>query len=36
VPSGFGVFALVKDGKLLEDHYLSKRRFETIIKKELK
>ena len=35
VPSGFGVFALVKDGKLLEDHYISKRRFETIIEKEL-
>jgi hypothetical protein len=29
-PSGFGVFALVKDGELLEDHYISKRRFETI------
>lgn len=31
MPAGFGVFALVKDGKLLEDHYISKRRFETII-----
>jgi L-amino acid N-acyltransferase YncA len=34
-PSGFGVFALVHDGKLLEDHYLSRTRFESIIKKEL-
>jgi GNAT superfamily N-acetyltransferase len=35
MPSGFGVFALVKDGKLLEDHYLSKRRFETIVADEM-
>lgn len=35
MPSGFGVFALIHDGKLLEDHYISKRRFETIIEKEL-
>jgi hypothetical protein len=34
MPSGFGVFALIHDGKLLEDHYISKTRFETIIKKE--
>jgi L-amino acid N-acyltransferase YncA len=34
-PSGFGVFALVKDGKLLEDHYISETRFKTILKKEL-
>lgn len=34
MPSGFGVFALVKDGKLLEDHYISKRRFETIVERE--
>ena len=33
-PTGFGVFAFVKDGKVLEDHYISKRRFETIIEKE--
>jgi len=33
-PSGFGVFALIKDGLLLEDHYISKRRFETIVEKE--
>lgn len=36
MPSGFGVFALIKDGKLLEDHYISKRRFETIVEKEMK
>jgi len=35
-PSGFGSFSLMKDGKLLEDHYLSKRRFETILESNLK
>ncbi len=35
VPSGFGVFALIKDGKLLEDHYISETRFKNILKKEL-
>jgi GNAT superfamily N-acetyltransferase len=34
-PSGFGTFSLIKDGKLLEDHYLSKKRFENIIKQEI-
>ena len=34
-PSGFGTFALIKDGKLLEDHYLSKKRFENIVKQEI-
>ena len=34
-PSGFGTFALIKDGKLLEDHYLSETRFKTILKKEM-
>lgn len=33
-PSGYGTFSLIKDGVLLEDHYLSKTRFETILKKE--
>ena len=33
-PSGFGVFALVKDGKLIEDHYISERRFLNILEKE--
>lgn len=35
-PSGFGVFALVHNGELLEDHYLSKTRFRTILKKRIK
>ena len=34
-PSGFGVFALLNDGKLLEDHYISSKRFENILNKEL-
>jgi hypothetical protein len=34
-PSGFGVFSLLKDGKLIEDHYLSATRFRNILKKEL-
>ncbi|TSE11229.1 GNAT family N-acetyltransferase [Aquimarina algiphila] len=34
-PSGFGVFNLLHDGKLLEDHYISATRFRTILKKEL-
>jgi hypothetical protein len=33
-PSGFGVFALLRDGKLLEDHYISETRFRNILKKE--
>jgi GNAT superfamily N-acetyltransferase len=33
-PSGFGVFALLHDGELLEDHYLSATRFKNILKKE--
>lgn len=32
-PSGFGTFALIYNGKLLSDHYLSKTRFENILKK---
>jgi hypothetical protein len=35
-PSGFGTFALLKDGKLLGDHYLSRTRFENIIRQEMK
>lgn len=31
-PSGFGTFSLIKDGKLLADHYISKTRFENILK----
>jgi GNAT superfamily N-acetyltransferase len=33
-PSGFGTFGLIYDGKLLEDHYLSKTRFENILKQQ--
>ena len=34
-PSGFGVFNLLRDGRLLEDHYISHTRFRNILKKEL-
>ena len=34
-PSGFGVFSLLHNGKLLEDHYISATRFKNILKKEL-
>lgn len=34
-PSGYGVFSLIRDGKLLEDHYISETRFRNILKKEL-
>jgi len=34
-PSGFGVFNLLHDGRLLEDHYLSATRFRSILQKEL-
>ena len=33
-PSGYGVFNLLHDGKLLEDHYISATRFQNILKKE--
>lgn len=32
-PSAFGTFSLIKDGKLIEDHYISKTRFLNILKK---
>jgi len=35
-PSGFAVFSLIRDGRLIEDHYLSRTRFENILDKELK
>lgn len=35
-PSGFGVFSLLHNGKLLEDHYISQTRFKNILRKELK
>ncbi len=34
-PSGFGVFSLLRDGRLLEDHYISATRFRNILTKEL-
>ncbi len=34
-PSGYGVFALIRDGRLLEDHYISHTRFRNILNKEL-
>ena len=34
-PSGFGTFSLLRDGRLLEDHYISATRFRNILKKEL-
>ncbi len=34
-PSGFGVFNLLHDGKLLDDHYLSQTRFRNILKQQL-
>ncbi len=33
-PSGFGTFSLIKDGKLLADHYISRTRFENILREE--
>ena len=35
-PSVYGTFNLVYNGKLLANHYISKRRFQNIIEKELK
>lgn len=34
-PSGYGVFSLIHNGKLIEDHYLSATRFRNILKKEM-
>ncbi len=34
-PSGFGTYSLIKDGKLLADHYISRTRFENILKQEM-
>ena len=34
-PSGFGTFSLIRDGRLIEDHYVSATRFRNILKKEL-
>lgn len=35
-PSGTGVFSLLYNGRLLEDHYLSETRFRNILNKELR
>jgi hypothetical protein len=35
-PSGFGVYSVVLDGKLVADHYISNTRFRNILTKELK
>lgn len=34
-PSGFGVYSLLLNGQLLEDHYISKGRFKNILQKQL-
>lgn len=34
-PSGFGTFSLIRDGRILADHYISETRFKNIIKQEL-
>ena len=34
-PSGFGVFQLLHNGKMLEDHYISGTRFRNIVKKQI-
>jgi hypothetical protein len=35
-PSGYGVYAMVLNGKLVADHYISNTRFRNILTKELK
>ncbi|MBN2173269.1 MAG: GNAT family N-acetyltransferase [Bacteroidales bacterium] len=35
-PSGFGVYSLVYNGRLLADHYISNTRFENILNKEIR
>lgn len=35
-PSGFGTYTLIKDGRLLADHCISRTRFENILKQETK
>jgi hypothetical protein len=34
-PSGYGVMNILKDEKVVADHYISAKRFENILKKEL-
>ncbi len=35
-PSGYGVMNIMRDGKVIADHYISRRRFENILKKKNK
>ncbi len=35
-PSGFGVYSMVYNGKLVADHYISNTRFRNILNKEVK
>jgi L-amino acid N-acyltransferase YncA len=35
-PSGYGVYSLIYNGKLVADHYISNTRFRNILNKELK
>ena len=34
VPCGYGTFALIHDGKVVSDHYISATRFKNILKQE--
>mgnify|MGYP001047342271 CR=1 FL=1 len=34
-PSGFGVYSLLHNGKLIEDHYINATRFKNIIKRNI-
>lgn len=35
IPTGYGTFTLIHQGKVLADHYISKTRFKNILNKEL-
>ena len=35
-PSIYSIYNLIYNGKLLADHYISSRRFQNILKKEIK
>ena len=35
-PSGYGVMNILSNGKVVADHYISAKRFENIIKKEIR
>jgi hypothetical protein len=34
-PSGFGVYSLIHDGEVLQDHYVSRGRFKNTLKDRL-